>query len=101
MFEKIKNKFFRRKIEHSLYTPRTEIEKESCPICQLVKHTGRGGEKTVKYSDGEKVKVEIINEKNVPGRGHYTFNICNDQQIGWTDAPIGYCPYCGGKLGEK
>lgn len=97
MFKKIGN-MFKKKEEHVQL-----LEKPGCPMCRLVKTSGRSGEKSVQFLDGSKVMVEIINESNVDGRGCYTLNILNDIKTGWADVPIKYCPYCGCALrrGQK
>ena len=72
--------------------------KPGCTFCRAVGTAGRSGEKKISFMDGSSVKVEIINESNIEGRGCYTFNILNDESIGWADVPIRCCPYCGASL---
>lgn len=97
MFKKLRNMF--KKEEEHVQLP----EKPGCSMCRLVKTAGRSGEKEVQFLDKSKVKVEIINESNIEGRGCYTLNILNDPNIGWADVPIRCCPYCGCALmrGQK
>lgn len=71
---------------------------KKCPMCSAVKTAGRSGEKTLHFVNDDVVKIEIINESNVPGRMCYTLNTMNDPEIGWNDVPIKFCPWCGGSL---
>lgn len=91
-----------------LITPETDIKGDGrqnkeprCNFCDPVYTAGRSGEKELRYDDGSIATIEIINEKGVNGRGRYTMNILNDLEVGWADAPIKYCPYCGKRLGRK
>lgn len=81
----------------------TNTERPGCKFCRAVITAGRSGEKEISFLDGSKVKVEIINESHVDGRGCYTLNILNDTEVGWADVPIRYCPYCARPLrrGQK
>ena len=95
---KLLDKIRGKKVEYRTYVP-ADIPVD-CPVCKFVKTSGRSGEKSVHFGEDETAKIEIINESHVPGRKCYSFNICNDKKVGWCDAPISYCPYCGRKLDE-
>ena len=73
-------------------------EWRSCTFCSAVKTAGRSGEKSFRYVNGDPVTVEIINESHVSGRMCYTLNISNDLDVGWSDVPIKFCPFCGRSL---
>ena len=76
-------------------------QKKECPYCSLVKTAGRSGTKIAKFVDGTRVKVEIINESNVPERECYSLNIQNNPHSSWSELPITHCPFCGHRLGGK
>lgn len=75
--------------------------KKECPYCSLVKTAGRSGTKVTKFDDGTRIKVEIINESNVEGRGCYSLNIQSSPNASWAELPITHCPFCGHRLGGK
>lgn len=72
-----------------------------CPVCQLVASAGRSGEKKLKFKNGEKATVEIINQKGVPGRECYTLCMFRYPGVGEVEVPIRYCPWCSRRLGGK
>ena len=101
-----------KKKEPTLMPPKTDIkgdarlgennsEKPGCKFCRAVITAGRSGEKEICFVDGDSVKVEIINESHINGRMCYTLNIMNNPEIGWSDIPIKYCPFCGRNLRRK
>lgn len=114
MFKKLRN-MFKKKEEHVQLSERFKKKQSkpmahcpcidpidnNCRHCRMVKSAGRSGEHPAYFVDGSSASIEIINERNVPGRGVYTINICNSEKVGWCDAPIFYCPYCGKRLGEE
>ena len=74
---------------------------EPCKVCKLVPTAGRGGVKTVKFPNGDKVKVEIVNMSGVEDRKCFVLDIMVDEFSGWQELPIKYCPFCSRKLESK
>lgn len=72
-----------------------------CKLCSLVPSQGRSGERTVKFPEGKKITVEIVNESKVPSKGCFTLYIQDRPGAEWTEMPIRCCPLCGERLGGK
>ena len=84
-----------------VFKKKTTEPVNSCQVCKMLSSAGRSGEKTVKFVDGDAVKIEIINESNIPGRMCYTLNLLDDAELGWISVPIRNCPWCGARLRRK
>lgn len=75
-----------------------EAPKKTCRLCSKVASQGRSGEVKLKFIDGEEATVEIVNQSGVEDRLCYSLFVQNEKEIGFTEMPIRFCPFCGKSL---
>lgn len=90
-------RFFRKKKENvvgELKVVVDELKVKGCPLCRpIIK--GACTTKTFHLPNKDTVEMEILDERVNPNRKCITLCVLNDPQMGWSEAPIRFCPRCG------